>query len=245
MSIMKKQLSLLVLLSTLLLAACSSNEAENKPEKDASKNDSVSMEETQKELEAMKVGEDKVVAKVNGEEISGKDYNSMLMQTQLRYTMEGKDPSQSETAQTIKKEVMDHLIGQELLLQKAKEEGFSASEKEVETELSQVKSQFESEEKLKEALKAQGMTLEQLESQYENIVVVDKYVEEKISTPEVTEEEMKAFYDQQFSKDAENPPSYDEMKDRIKSYLKETKMQKKVQELKEELKKDAEIEEML
>lgn len=241
---MKKQLSLLVLLAVLLLAACSNNEGEANQEKEST-DDTVSMEDTEKELEAMKVDADSVVATVNGEEISGKDYNSMLMQTQLRYTMEGKDPSKTETAETIKKEVMDNLIGQELLLQEAKEQGFEASDKEVETELDQVKSQFESEEQLQEALKAQGITLEQLETQYANIVVVDKYVEENVKTPEVTEEEMKAFYDEQFSKDADNPPSYDEMKDRIKSYLKETKLQKKVQELRTKLKENAEIEEMI
>ncbi|WP_270181551.1 SurA N-terminal domain-containing protein [Alkalihalobacillus sp. CinArs1] len=241
---MKKQISMLVLLAALLLAACSNNEGDTQ-EKETSENDTVSMEETQKQLEAMKVEEDKIVATVNGEEIKGKDYNSMLMQTQLRYTMEGKDPSESETAETIKNEVMDNLIGQELLLQQAKEEGYKASDKEVETELEQVKSQFQSEEQLQEALKKQGLTLEQLETQYENIVVVDKYVEEKINTPEVTEEEMKAFYDEQFTKDADNPPSYDEMKDRIKSYLEETKLQKEVQELREELKEKAEIEEMI
>ncbi|WP_377889730.1 SurA N-terminal domain-containing protein [Alkalihalobacillus sp. R86527] len=242
---MKKQLSLLVLLAALLLAACSNNEGdENKQEKDTT-NDTVSMEDTQKELEAMKVEADSVVATVNGEEIRGKDYNTMLVQTQLRYTMEGKDPSKNETAETIKQEVMDNLIGQELLLQKAKEEGFTASDKEVEAELSQVKSQFESEEQLQEALKAQGITLEQYERQLANIVVVDKYVEENVETPEVTEEEMKAFYDEQFTKDADNPPSYDEMKDRIKSYLEETKLQKKVQELRNELNEKAEIEEMI
>ncbi|MCA0987722.1 SurA N-terminal domain-containing protein [Guptibacillus algicola] len=241
---MKKQLSLLVLLAVLLLAACSNNEGEANKEKEST-DDTVSMEDTQKELEAMKVDADSVVATVNGEEISGKDYNSMLMQTQLRYTMEGKDPSKTETAETIKKEVMDNLIGQELLLQEAKEQGFEASDKEVETELDQVKSQFESEEQLQEALKAQGITLEQLERQYANIVVVDKYVEENVKTPEVTEEEMKAFYDEQFTKDAENPPSYDEMKDRIKSYLEETKLQKEVQELRNKLKENAEIEEMV
>ncbi|MFP3472399.1 hypothetical protein R0J90_20300, partial [Micrococcus sp. SIMBA_144] len=67
--------------------------------------------ETQKELEAMKVEEDKVVATVNGEEIKGKDYNSMLVQTQLRYTMSGEDPSDPEVAKSIEQEVMDNLIG--------------------------------------------------------------------------------------------------------------------------------------
>ncbi|WP_347550876.1 SurA N-terminal domain-containing protein [Pseudalkalibacillus hwajinpoensis] len=241
---MKKMVSLLMLVAVLLLAACSNSNAENNNE-EAISEESASADQTQEELEAMKVEEDKVVATVNETEIKGKDYNSMLVQTQLRYTMSGEDPSDSEVASSIEKEVMDNLIGQELLLQKAKEEGFSASEKEVETELEQIKAQFDGEDQLQEALKAQGLTLEQLESQYEDIVVVDKYVNEKVGTPDVTEEEMKAFYEEQFTKDAENPPSYDEMKDRIKDYLVETKTQKKVQEIKDELKKEADIETLL
>jgi SurA N-terminal domain len=233
---MKKYLNL------LMLAACSNN-SEATDEEPASE-DSATVE-TQKELEAMKVEEDKVVATVNGEEIKGKDYNSMLVQTQLRYTMSGEDPSDTEVAKSIEQEVMDNLIGQELLLQKAKEEGFSASDKEVETELEQIKAQFDGEEELEKALQGQGITLEQLESQYADIVVVDKFVKEKIGTPEVSDEEVKAFYDEQFSKDAENPPSFDEMKDRIKDYLVETKTQEKVQEMKAELMKKAEVKEKL
>ncbi|WP_226658631.1 SurA N-terminal domain-containing protein [Pseudalkalibacillus hwajinpoensis] len=239
---MRKYLSLLLIVGVLLLAACSNNnEATNE---EAASEDSATME-TQKELEAMKVEEDKVVATVNDKEIKGKDYNSMLVQTQLRYTMSGEDPSDSEVAKSIEQEVMDNLIGQELLLQKAKEEGFKASDKEVETELEQIKAQFDGEDELKKALEGQGMTLEQLESQYADIVVVDKFVKEKIGTPDVSEKEVQAFYDEQFSKDAENPPSFDEMKDRIKDYLVEKKTQEKVQEMKAELMKKAEVKENL
>ncbi len=240
---MKKYLGLLMLIGVLLLAACNNNSEANKEKKPSE--ESATMDQTQEELEAMKVKEDKVVATVNGEDIKGKDYNSMLVQTQLRYTMSGEDPADTEVAKSIEEEVMDNLIGQELLLQKAKEEGFSASDKEVEAELEQIKAQFDGEDELKKALEGQGMTLAQLESQYYDIVVVDKFVKEKIETPEVTEEEMKAFYDDQFSKDAENPPSYEEMKDRIKDYLVETKTQEKVQQMKEDLLKKAEVEEKL
>ncbi|TKD71974.1 SurA N-terminal domain-containing protein [Pseudalkalibacillus hwajinpoensis] len=241
---MKKQFSLLMLVAILLLAACSNNSGEKDTEATTSE-ESASMDQTKKELEAMKVEEDKVVATVDGKEIKGKDYNSMLVQTQLRYTMSGKDPSDDKVAKSIEEEVMDNLIGQELLLQKAKDEGFSASEEEVQTELEQIKAQFSTEKELNAALKAQGMTLEKLESQYADIVVVDKFVNDKIGKPEVTEEEMKSFYDEQFTKDAENPPSFDEMKDRIKDYLIETKTQEKVQEIKDELKEKAKIEKML
>ncbi|WP_273850043.1 SurA N-terminal domain-containing protein [Guptibacillus spartinae] len=239
---MKKYLSLMLIIGVLLLAACSNNsEATNE---ETASEDSATIE-TEKELEAMKVDEDKVVATVNDKEIKGKDYNSMLVQTQLRYTMSGEDPSDAEVAKSIEQEVMDNLIGQELLLQKAKEEGFTASDKEVETELEQIKAQFDGEEELKKALEGQGMTLEQLESQYADIVVVDKFVKDKIGTPDVSEKEVKAFYDDQFSKDAENPPSFDEMKKRIKDYLVEKKTQEKVQEMKAELMKKAEVKENL
>lgn len=241
---MKKQFSLLMLVAILLLAACSNNSGEKDTEATTSE-ESASMDQTKKELEAMKVEEDKVVATVDGKEIKGKDYNSMLVQTQLRYTMSGKDPSDDKVAKSIEEEVMDNLIGQELLLQKAKDEGFSASEEEVQTELEQIKAQFSTEKELNAALKAQGMTLEKLESQYADIVVVDKFVNDKIGKPEVTEEEMRSFYDEQFTKDAENPPSFNEMKDRIKDYLIETKTQEKVQEMKDQLKQKAKIEKML
>ncbi len=232
----------MLIIGVLLLAACSNNsEATNE---ETASEDSATIE-TEKELEAMKVDEDKVVATVNDKEIKGKDYNSMLVQTQLRYTMSGEDPSDAEVAKSIEQEVMDNLIGQELLLQKAKEEGFTASDKEVETELEQIKAQFDGEEELKKALEGQGMTLEQLESQYADIVVVDKFVKDKIGTPDVSEKEVKAFYDDQFSKDAENPPSFDEMKKRIKDYLVEKKTQEKVQEMKAELMKKAEVKENL
>lgn len=235
---MRKYLSLFLIVGVLLLAACSNNSEETNEE--AASDDAATIE-TQKELEAMKVEEDKVVATVNDKKIKGKDYNSMLVQTQLRYTMSGEDPSDAEVAKSIEQEVMDNLIGQELLLQKAKEEGFTASDKEIETELEQIKAQFDGEEELKKALEGQGMTLEQLESQYADIVVVDKFVKEKIGTPDVSEKEVKAFYDEQFSKDAENPPSFDEMKDRIKDYLVEKKTQEKVQDMKAELMKKAEV----
>ncbi|MCA0172390.1 hypothetical protein [Bacillus sp. RAR_GA_16] len=85
---MRKYLSLFLIVGVLLLAACSNNSEETNEE--AASDDAATIE-TQKELEAMKVEEDKVVATVNDKKIKGKDYNSMLVQTQLRYTMSGEE----------------------------------------------------------------------------------------------------------------------------------------------------------
>ena len=65
---MRKYLSLFLIVGVLLLAACSNNSEETNEE--AASDDAATIE-TQKELEAMKVEEDKVVATVNDKKIKG------------------------------------------------------------------------------------------------------------------------------------------------------------------------------
>jgi FKBP-type peptidyl-prolyl cis-trans isomerase (trigger factor) len=251
--IMKKILYPLIIgLAVMLLAACGGDEEtkdksddKEKTEENAQSQEEAAkeMEELQKKLDKQKLDEDKVVAIVNKEEITGKDFNNILPQSQMAFQQSGQDPTSEEAAKTIKDQTIESLIGQTLLLQKADEKGYKASEEEINKQLDELKAQYEDEKKFEEAMKQAGFSLDQLKSEIAANVKYMAYVEKEITVDKVKEEEIKEFYDQ-FAKqgESEDVPKYEEVKPQIQSQLEQQKKSEKLAQHVEELKKNADVE---
>jgi peptidyl-prolyl cis-trans isomerase C len=125
------------------------------------------------------------VAKVNGEKIAGSDFDrnwsAYLQQRGMPGSHGGKaglgdDPQFA----SMKKEVLENLIGGELLWQEAKKLGFTIDSKEVDSRIAKVKTDIGGPEKFEEFLKANRVD----ESYYRNFITkqlsVGKLIEEKI-----------------------------------------------------------------
>jgi len=139
-----------------------------------------------------------VVAKVNGEEISREDYEKELEITKSAYAQQGVnlDDLDKQAVEELESSVLDQLINTQLVLQTSKDEGMVVKESEINTELDTIKSQFEDDKKFEAALKEMDLTEATLKEQVKTQLTITKYVESQIGKINVTDEEVKALYDQ-------------------------------------------------
>jgi FKBP-type peptidyl-prolyl cis-trans isomerase (trigger factor) len=252
---MKKLLTtLLVALLTIGLAACGSNEesqkADNKAktessDKKAQEDQAKKMEEMQKKMDKQKVEKDKIVAIVNDEKIKGEDFNNVLTQSQMQYQQMGQDPTSKDAAKKIKDQTIDSIVGQTLLMQQADEKGYKATDDEINKQLEEVKKQYKDDKQFEEAMKKAGFTMDELKTQIAENIKYTNYVEKEINVDEVTEDEMKKFYDQYASQQGQDQskdaPKFEDVKPQIKTQLEQQKKQEKLVQHVEDLKKNAKI----
>ncbi|MFI8686550.1 SurA N-terminal domain-containing protein [Rossellomorea sp. NPDC077527] len=252
---MKKLLTTLLLaLLTIGLAACGSDEESQKADdkakteatdKKAQEEQAKKMEEMQKKMDEQKVEKDKVVAIVNDEKIKGEDFNNVLSQSQMQYQQMGQDPTSKDAVKKIKDQTIDSLIGQTLLMQQAEEKGYKATDDEINKQLEEVKKQYKDDKQFEEAMKKAGFTMDELKTQIAENIKYTTYVDKEIKVDEVTEDEMKKFYDQyasqQGKEQAKDAPKFEDVKPQIKTQLEQQKKQEKLVQHVEDLKKNAKI----
>lgn len=249
----KVMLPLITGLMAVVLAACGGNE-ENKEAKnddkaktaetDQQKDQQKQMEEMQKKLEAQQVDEKKTVALVNDEKILGSAYNSVLQSTQGQMQQMGQDPTSKEAAEQVKKQTLDSLVGQTLLLQEANKKGYKASDEDVKKQLDETKKQFKTEKEFEAALKKSGMDMKTLEAQISDDIKFRQYVEKEVPAGEISAEEIQKTYDQyaeQGKSSGQEVPKLEEVKPQIEQSLQQQKQQEQLAQKVEELKKNAKI----
>ncbi|WP_347548857.1 SurA N-terminal domain-containing protein [Pseudalkalibacillus hwajinpoensis] len=224
----------------VVLAACGGNEeSSNDKTKEDTKTEEKSGEQKQPEVD--KVDADKVVATVNDKEIKGEDFNALYSQSQMQYVQTGQEVPKEQLKQ-LKTQVAESMVGQELILQDAKDKGYEASDEQVKKELASLKEGYESEEKFEAALKKSDMSEEDLKKEIAKNIQYTTYIDKEIKVDEVTEEEMKKYYEQAKEQGkSKEMPAYEDVKPQIKKGLEGEQKQKKTQELIEKLKKDADV----
>jgi FKBP-type peptidyl-prolyl cis-trans isomerase (trigger factor) len=249
----KVMLPLITGLMAVVLAACGGNEESKEAknddkaktaETDQQKDQKKQMEEMQKKLEAQQVDEKKTVALVNDEKILGSDYNSVLQSTQGQMQQMGQDPTSKEAAEQVKKQTLDSLVGQTLLLQEANKKGYKASDEDIKKQLDETKKQFKTEKEFEAALKKSGMDMKTLEAQIADDIKFRQYVEKEVPAGEISDEEIQKTYDQyaeQGKSSGQEVPKLEEVKPQIEQSLQQQKQQEQLAQKVEELKKNAKI----
>jgi hypothetical protein len=247
---MKKMMfTLLTGLMVVVLAACGGNnetkEAKNDDTtKTAETDQQKQLEEMQKKLEAQKMDEKKTVVIVNDEEILGSDYNSALASTQGLMQQMGQDPTSKEAAEQVKKQTLNSLIGQTLLLQEADKKNYKVSEADINKQLDEIKKRFKTEKEFDAALEKSGMDMKTLQTQIANDIKLNQYVEKELPAGKITDEEIQKTYDQfaeQGMSTGQEVPKLEEVKSQIEQSLQQQKQQEKLAQKVEELKKNAKI----
>ena len=225
----------------LSLAACGEDDKavkDENPEKAA-------QEEMQAKLAEQQVEKDKIVAIVNDEKLKGEQYNATLTSIQGQMQQMGQDPSSKESAEQAKRQALDMVVNQTLILQKAKEAKITASESEIDEKYAEFVGQFGDEETMKEALKSQNVDVRTVKEQIiAKSIIFEKYQDKCTPVEKVTEKEIKKYYDQAAaqSKDSgQELPPLEEVSDEIKAMIEEEQQQKQLTAHVEELKADAEI----
>ncbi|MDI3329565.1 MAG: SurA N-terminal domain-containing protein [Micrococcus sp.] len=198
-----------------------------------------------------------VVATVNGEEISGKDfsgvYESRFQQLAMQAQMSGQELDQD----AMKKQTVDSMVGSELLVQDAEANGHEATDEDVDALLEEtVKAQqLGSVDELMAVYEEQGFAEEQVRSDARKQVLMTAAIEE-IDVPEPSEEELRELYDQAAA--AQPPaeggeasgaagasaqaPSFEELKPQLEQQVAAQKQNEAIMQRMEELRKDADVE---
>ena len=151
--------------------------------------------------------------------VIGKD---IILNSELKLQMEfylaqtGQKVSSAQELDKLKKELLEQMIGDRLLLiQAQKDTLLKVSDKEVdqalETQLSKIKSQFPSEEAFQRELKAEGLSEAELRRTYrgqlQEQLLRDKLISSRLSKVTISSREVKEFYEQNHDSLPEQPES--------------------------------------
>ncbi|SRR6056297_3344513 len=193
-----------------------------------------------------KTSDEGVVAIVNGENVNSSDLEAQLDQAKQ---FSQQELSLEQEAQ-LREQLLDQLIGSLLLKQAAQSQGISVDEEEVNSQLNQMIETLGGEESFNQQLSQSGLTREELQDNMKEQLLVQKYIESAIPSDqlEITEEEMKSYYDQmvagQQGEDSE-VVAFEEMeeaqKEQLELQLQQQKRSMMVQQLIQQLKQNAEI----
>ncbi|MBU0461904.1 MAG: SurA N-terminal domain-containing protein [Nanoarchaeota archaeon] len=133
-----------------------------------------------------KFGPKDVVAKVNGEAITQAELDLQYDRIPIEYK-----------SLVTKEVILDQMINEKVLLQEAAKKGITVTEAEVDEIITMTMSQIGlTQEQLDERLAQQGMTMADLKDLYMKQLKITKLMEEEVfPNINVTEEELKEFYD--------------------------------------------------
>jgi peptidyl-prolyl cis-trans isomerase C len=133
-----------------------------------------------------------IVAKVNGVLVK-KDELQMAI-TNLEGRAGAAVPA--EQRDTVYRQVLDRIVGYHLLVQEAKVRKFEAPPWDVDKRLSDIKSQFPSEQAFKDMLQQRGMTEDRLRQETAETIAVNAMLEKEFeSLVAATDDEVRKFYE--------------------------------------------------
>lgn len=191
-----------------------------------------------------------VVAEVNGEEIEREafemTYAGQYQQMAMQLQMSGQEQEIDE--EQLKAQVLESMIGQELLIQEADSRNFDISDDDINELIDESVEQngLESREQLMSAFEEQGTNEEEVMAQIETQVKVNKLIEYEVGDYEPSETELEEYYDQIVAQQTQsNPevdiPPFDEVRPEIEQQLVTQRENEAVQTLVTTLHEDADI----
>lgn len=185
------------------------------------------------------VNKDKTVAVVNGEKITGKQYNPVLQQIEAGYQQQGQDPTTKKVYKQAKQQAINSVVGQKLILQDAKKKGYQPSDKKVTQQLNQMETQYGGKKKLKQLLKKQNMTIDQFKKNVSRQIEMNTYIA-KEAPVKVTDQDIQQAYNQ-YKSSTKKPQKLSAIKSSIKQQLKQQKLQPKIANIVSKLKKQGNV----
>ena len=144
-----------------------------------------------------------VVATVNGENITVKEYKSTLeLYKENLESMYGTSIWDTEVEKGVKykdtfKDIMlDQMIDIEAVTQQAKKDGLAPSKEEVDKAFDELKKNIDADEAYKKALQEKGIDDTYLRQQQEQDLTIQNYKENFDKNVKITDEEMQKYYDE-------------------------------------------------
>ena len=129
-----------------------------------------------------------VVARVNGEEITGEEFQEAFMQFTQMMMMQGQQPLSEQ-------EVLDQLINTRILEIRAEEAGIEVPDEDVQEQLDELAEQFGGQEELAQLLQQQGIDPDELEEMIRQDLRNAAF-RDQVADVEVTDEEVQEMYEE-------------------------------------------------
>jgi hypothetical protein len=182
------------------------------------------------------------VATVNGVALNQADFDTQYAAAVTSLKAQGTDTTSSTSVKTIKQQVLDGMIANELVMQGIAKAGLKANDADVETQYQTLLSQAGDADKLKAQLAAANMTDIQLRENIAKQLAIQSYLLANIDQTKttVTDAEIKKFYDDN-TKGQKDVPALKDVSAQIKQQLVLNKQQALVNEFIAKLKAEATI----
>ena len=136
-----------------------------------------------------------LVATVNGKGISKADYEAAVQRNLQRYQGKGHKLPPG-IAERIKESVLRRLIDDQVVAEKAASLGITATDAQVDAKFNEHKKRFRTEQAFADYLKRSNNTEENMKRDLRRNMLRDLVVEKMSGTLEVTDEEIKKYYDE-------------------------------------------------
>jgi len=193
----------------------------------------------------MSISNSATVAMVNGEEITGEDFNESFTRLSVSLKNQGVDVASSTIQDLLKQQVLDGLIGQALVTQEANKEGITVNSADVDSLFENNKANFKDSVAFKEALKAEGFTDATFKDALEMSLLSEAYLVAHIDLTSLgaTDQEIQDSYDQSVAgSNGQNIPTLSEVRSQIEQEVIQKKRQALVMQYLQELRASGEIE---
>lgn len=186
------------------------------------------------------------VAIVNGVEIARKDFDSSFNQLMQMAAAQGADVTDQQVIAEYQTQTIDTLVNGELLRQAALAAGHTATPEAVDARYGEIRDGLGGAEVLASRMAEIGVTEASLRRDIENEILIQSLFKSELPSAgqEVTEEEVKALYDQLGGETAGIPPLSDVYEEVVNEIIR-TRQQAEVQPYLQSLREEANIEVML
>ena len=124
----------------------------------------------------------KFVAIVNDEVITQQDIDQLLAVLYAQYSQEYKGDELLQKMEQVKKDILNQVIEDKLVLSRAKELDIKVTESEISERLDYIKKGFSSEEEFYKTLETQGITIANLKDRYRDQVMMKKLVDYEVKS---------------------------------------------------------------
>jgi hypothetical protein len=175
---------------------------------------------------------EKLMARVNGEGLQTALFDARFEQAKKFYEAQGANLQTKESLDSLKKQVLDDMINEILLVQYGKEQGMGATQEMIENE-----------EEFQKQLSAQGTTPENVRHVISQQLILRQVADQQAAEHkvEVSEEEMQKAYDEAVASGTE-VPAFEEVKVQIEAFLRQQKVGQFVKTLVDQLRAKGTIE---
>jgi peptidyl-prolyl cis-trans isomerase C len=146
--------------------------------------------------ESLDPADQTVAMTVNGKEITNGQIAEEVARLSRQFGGRMSPEQMVQMQGALNQQAKDNLISRILLRQKIEEEDITVSQEEIDDRMAEVRASFGSEDDLNNRLAMMGMTVELLEQEMETGLAVEKLIERHAPTDEVTDADVKAYYDE-------------------------------------------------